>query len=111
MQVKKILKNLIKIRESKDISQDYVANELGITQSAYAKLESNTNNISLQKLIEICEIIEIDILNLIIENLILPKGIDSNNIDKFICDIQNENNILLNNSQKLQDKYIKLLEN
>lgn len=62
-------------------------------------------------MIEICEIIEIDILNLIIENLILPKGIDSNNIDKFICDIQNENNILLNNSQKLQDKYIKLLEN
>ena len=39
-------KNIRKFRELKGYSQEYMANEMELTQASYAKLESNSTKIS-----------------------------------------------------------------
>jgi transcriptional regulator with XRE-family HTH domain len=46
-----------KLRELKNLTQSHVANELGITQSAYSKLEMGETEITFQKLTRISEIL------------------------------------------------------
>jgi transcriptional regulator with XRE-family HTH domain len=46
-----------KLRELKNLTQSHVANELGITQSAYSKLETGETEITFQKLTRISEIL------------------------------------------------------
>jgi transcriptional regulator with XRE-family HTH domain len=46
-----------KLRELKNLTQSHVANELGITQSAYSKLEMGETEITYQKLTRISEIL------------------------------------------------------
>lgn len=48
-----------KIREIKNISQEYMAEQLGITQSAYSLIESGKANISRERLHKIAEILEV----------------------------------------------------
>lgn len=57
-------------RESRGYSQDYMAEMLKICQSAYAHIESGKTALSLDRLIRITEILEIDIYEL------LEKGLD-----------------------------------
>ncbi|MBU6158570.1 MAG: helix-turn-helix domain-containing protein [Bacteroidetes bacterium] len=46
-----------KIRELKNLTQSHIANELGITQSAYSKMEMGESDITFQKLTRISEIL------------------------------------------------------
>ncbi|PBQ32152.1 hypothetical protein CNR22_10330 [Sphingobacteriaceae bacterium] len=48
-----------KIRESHNYSQEYMAVQLNITQAAYSKLESDKSNLSIEKLIRICRVLNI----------------------------------------------------
>ena len=48
-------------RESKGYSQEYMAEMLDIGQSAYANLESGKTTLSLERLLKITEILELDI--------------------------------------------------
>lgn len=41
-----------KIREKKGLSQEYMANGLNISQSAYCKLEKNDRSITIERLLE-----------------------------------------------------------
>ena len=52
-------KKIRKTREIKDYSQEYVAEKLGISQTAYSKLENGQTNISVKRLIKLAEILEI----------------------------------------------------
>ena len=52
-------------RESKGISQDYMADMLNIAQSAYAYLESGKTTMSIDRLLRITEILDLDIHHLI----------------------------------------------
>ncbi len=54
-----------KVRELKGFSQQYMAEQLGITQAAYSKIESNENNINFEKLKTIADILEINPLELL----------------------------------------------
>lgn len=54
-----------KVREIKGFSQDYLAEKLGISQSAYSRIEKNEINITLEKLDKIAGILEIPTLDLI----------------------------------------------
>ncbi len=47
-------------REIKGFSQEYIADKLSMTQSAYAKLESGKITMSLDRLISVAEILETD---------------------------------------------------
>lgn len=46
-----------KLRELKNLTQSHIANELGITQSAYSKMEQGETEITYQKLTRISEIL------------------------------------------------------
>jgi len=57
-------------RESKGISQDYMAEMLDIAQSAYANLESGKTTLSIDRLIRITEILELDIHQVIDKSML-----------------------------------------
>lgn len=54
-----------KAREIKGYSQEYLAEELKISQSAYSDLENNKTKISLQHLERIARVLETDIIELL----------------------------------------------
>jgi len=53
-----------KIREEKGIKQENIADEMGITQSSYGRLEKDDNRITVTKLIKISEILNVSISKL-----------------------------------------------
>jgi transcriptional regulator with XRE-family HTH domain len=57
--------NIRKIREYRNYTQDYLAAKLEISQNAYSKIELGYSNITLGRLINIAEILDIDLANLI----------------------------------------------
>ncbi len=50
-----------KIRLSKDYSQDYVSSKLGITLSAYSKIERGKTDPSLSRMMQISEVLEFNL--------------------------------------------------
>lgn len=61
-------KNLRKIRELRSFSQDYVACQLGISIRAYSKLETGETQLTIKRLNEICEILEVSPLDVLTFN-------------------------------------------
>lgn len=60
------LHNRIKnIRESKNLSQEFVGNELGIGQSGYSKIENDKRELTVKELIKLSQIFQIGISELI----------------------------------------------
>jgi transcriptional regulator with XRE-family HTH domain len=62
---KAVAANIRKIREFRNYTQDYLAAKLKISQNAYSKIELGYSNITLSRLVNIAEILEIDLVNLI----------------------------------------------
>lgn len=62
---KTVAANIRKIREFRNYTQDYLAAKLDISQNAYSKIELGYSNITLNRLIHIAQILEIDITDLI----------------------------------------------
>ncbi len=58
---KAVAANIRKIREFRNYTQDYLAAKLEISQNAYSKLELGYSNITLQRLIHIALILEVDL--------------------------------------------------
>ena len=54
-----------KLREAKGFSQDYMAKQLGITQSAYCKLESNNRKINFENINKITSALGVDIVEIV----------------------------------------------
>jgi transcriptional regulator with XRE-family HTH domain len=52
-----------KIRESKDLSQENMGADLGITAGAYAKIERGETDPSITRLFNIAEILEVDLMS------------------------------------------------
>lgn len=53
------------IRENRKITQESIATKLGISQTAYSKIESNQTQLTLERLKEIAEILEVPEMELI----------------------------------------------
>ncbi|MCO6149334.1 helix-turn-helix domain-containing protein [Flavobacterium sp. NRK1] len=53
------------IRELKNLTQEYMAEKLGITQAGYSKIENGTTVLTYAKLIQIAKILEINIEDII----------------------------------------------
>jgi len=62
---KAVAANIRKIREQRNYTQDYLAAKLEISQNAYSKIELGYSNITLSRLVNIAEILEVDIETLI----------------------------------------------
>ena len=105
------IKNKIKsIRELKNYTQEYMADQLGVTQAGYSKIEKGKTILTYVKLVEIARILEVSVEDII--------SFDSERYFSSINTVKgNSNNgsILINsdNSAALKELYedkIKLLE-
>lgn len=65
LKTKAIVSNIRKIREFRNYTQDYLAAKLRISQNAYSKIELGYSSITLNRLVEIADILEIDLTDLI----------------------------------------------
>lgn len=54
-------KRIRMIREAKSLLQEYMAEELGISQASYARFENQTTRITVERLNEIARILDTDI--------------------------------------------------
>ncbi|MBL4678821.1 MAG: helix-turn-helix transcriptional regulator [Mucilaginibacter sp.] len=57
--VDQIKTNIRIIRERRNYTQDYLAMKMNISQNAYSKIELGYSKLTVAKLLEICEILEI----------------------------------------------------
>jgi transcriptional regulator with XRE-family HTH domain len=58
--IKKMIGTKIKfIREDRKITQESIASRLGISQTAYSKIESNQTQLTIERLKEIAEILQV----------------------------------------------------
>ena len=66
LKTRAIVANIRKIREFRNYTQDYLAVKLHISQNAYSKIELGYSSITLSRLIQVAEILEValeDIIN------------------------------------------------
>lgn len=63
----KVGNKIRQIRESRGLSQDNIALELGITQPSYARLEKDDNRINIIRLMQIAGVLETTVSELIDE--------------------------------------------
>ncbi|MCO5258511.1 MAG: helix-turn-helix domain-containing protein [Crocinitomicaceae bacterium] len=100
--MKKIGGKIRQLRELKGYSQEYIANQMGISQRAYSKLETSETKLDWEKLTKISEILEIaptDIASFD-DNLIFNNCSQSGKFEQFINQIP----------EKLIEQYEKRIE-
>jgi transcriptional regulator with XRE-family HTH domain len=62
---KSISENIRFIREAKSYSQDFVARKLKLTQQAYSQIENKPENVTLARLKQLAEILDVSLIELI----------------------------------------------
>lgn len=61
----KILENVEKLRKERNFSQAELADRLGIMQSAYSRMITNTDDIKLSTLLRIADILEVSLVDIV----------------------------------------------
>ena len=61
----KVAERIKKFRENKNYTQTYLAEQLGISQKAYSKIETGETKLSIDYLMKISEVLEADIIELL----------------------------------------------
>jgi transcriptional regulator with XRE-family HTH domain len=72
----KIIHNIKTIRESKNLTADYIAQQMGISQSTYSRKENGESDFSLPELIRIGDVLEVPLVKII--DLDLARIINQN---------------------------------
>ncbi len=102
---KKIIGNIKKFRELKNLTRDQIATDLNMSLSGYSKLERGEVDITLSKLNRISQVLDVSIsqiLNFDVSNVFNVHGNQTvNGVDV------KEQNLY---SDQYKDKYIKMLE-
>ncbi len=62
-----VLQNIRKLRESRRLTQEYVGFRLGVGQNAYSKLELGNTKITINHLLEIAHVLNVEPTKLLIE--------------------------------------------
>jgi transcriptional regulator with XRE-family HTH domain len=60
-----VIANIRKIREFRNYTQDYLAAKLLISQNAYSKIELGYSSITLARLVQIAEILEVELVDIV----------------------------------------------
>lgn len=105
------IKNKIKsIRELKNYTQEYMADQLGVTQAGYSKIEKGKTILSYVKLVEIARILEVsveDIISFDSERYFSSINTVKGNSNNGSISINSDNSAAL---KELYEDKIKLLE-
>lgn len=80
-------KKIRKIRELKNLKQEFIASELNMSIRGYSKIENEETQITINRLVEIANVLDVD-----------PLEIIQFNFDFFV---KREQNISLNENQEL----------
>ncbi|MET3979887.1 transcriptional regulator with XRE-family HTH domain [Mucilaginibacter sp. UYP25] len=62
--VDQIVNNIRIIRERKNYSQDYIAMKMNSSQNSYSKLELGYSKLTMTKLLEICQILDVSVVDI-----------------------------------------------
>ncbi len=103
-----------KIRTLKGFSQDYVSEQLSISQVAYSDIENNKTKLSVDRLSTICTVFDIDIKDLltfddkhIFNNTFKDTSKGFFSVEKVINEsFENERKAYLNQIQFLKDEIL-----
>lgn len=60
--------NIRKLRKEKKLSREDMAHQLDLSPEAYRKIENGTTNLSLNRLQQICEVLETDVIEMLASN-------------------------------------------
>lgn len=63
--IKTVAINIRKVREYRNYTQEYLAMKLNISQNAYSKIELGYTKITLERLYEVAQILEVDLIELV----------------------------------------------
>jgi transcriptional regulator with XRE-family HTH domain len=66
--IKAVAINIRKIREHLNYTQEYLAMKLNISQNAYSKIELGYTKITLERLYQIAQVLDVDLVELIKAN-------------------------------------------
>ena len=84
-----------KLRELKDLTQEYMAQELGLNQSAYSKIESGVSDVSFSKLEKIATVLGLKLEDILSFNEQMVFNVMNN---------QTGNGLVINNSVSENEK-------
>ena len=91
---KAVLEKIKNIREIKNLTQEYMAEQLGITQAGYSKIENGTTLLTLKKLIEIAKILVVDVEDILrfdIQNYFNNKNsVRGNNSGRMVINTETD---------------------
>ncbi|MBX3101666.1 MAG: helix-turn-helix transcriptional regulator [Bacteroidetes bacterium] len=94
------------VRELRGYSQEYMADRMGISQTSYSRLESEATDLTLSRLDQVANVLEINPMDLLAME---EKFIFQNNTNCGIA-AYNHGSFTMNDIKSLEDK-IKQLEN
>jgi len=78
LKTKNVARNIRKIREYRDYTQDYLAAKLKISQNAYSKIELGYSRLTIERLFQVAEILDIQATQLLtLDHVELIKSISS----------------------------------
>jgi transcriptional regulator with XRE-family HTH domain len=103
----KIAENIKKYREQKNISRESLAADLSMSLSNYSKIERGEIDLSISRVQEIAQILEVDISQLLNFDATQIFNISNNRfVQGFGSKVQHNNSL----NDEYVDKYIKMLE-
>lgn len=94
-----------KLREAKNLTQEFMANNLKISQNSYSRIETENTKLTTERLSEIATILEVP-AELIISNEAPSYTINNQNVDKYYTHIEN----LYEDQKEMHLTTIKILE-
>jgi transcriptional regulator with XRE-family HTH domain len=76
---------LRKVREIKGCSQEYIANQLGISTRAYSKIETGQTRLTIRRLDQICSVLDVKKESVLLfdENQFLSKAPEETDVNSI----------------------------
>jgi len=108
-----IAKNIKKHRELKGFSQEYMAHQLNVNQSTYAKMENSSTKITIDKLFSVAKLLEADVSEILdLKNqTIFNQTLKDNSIGhQQVDNLHQENKEVYQELLKAKDEQIALLK-
>lgn len=98
--------NIKKFRELKNITREQLASELGLSVSGYSKIERGEIDLTVSRVQEIAQILEVDVSQILNFDATQVFNISNNHlVQGFGSNVKNNNH-----TDEYREKYIKMLE-
>ncbi len=107
------IQNIKKIRETKGISQEYMAMELGISQSTYTKVERGEVNLYVDRLLKIAKILDVGLAKIFDESALNSFNVNtydtSTNYNQVVENLYNDKDVVnkLQSTLEMENKHLK----